>query len=252
MKVVKIIISAAAVAMLAPLSAMGAAGDGIVGSPHDFVGKTQNATAIGVCTFCHTPHKASQTALLWNHTASANATFSWDVATTTGGTNYATFANTYEGSTTKCLACHDGSVAIGDVNWFRGQSWNGANALNLEKVAEGDVKSVGYGGDLSGNHPVAMPYPYANQANTYNAITSGDGLAFDEWIANPVTLGIRLFSDTGTEISAIDSSHVGTDVGIECSSCHDPHNKKATGEFFLLGSLTGNDTNYICMKCHVK
>ena len=42
-------------------------------------------------------------------------------------------------------------------------------------------------------------------------------------------------------------------TGIECSSCHDPHNGvQVLDEFFLRGTLTGNDTNYICLKCHVK
>ena len=44
-------------------------------------------------------------------------------------------------------------------------------------------------------------------------------------------------------------------TGIECSSCHDPHNKQAVDDLFLRGTLTGNTggpTGYICLKCHQK
>jgi predicted CXXCH cytochrome family protein len=41
---------------------------------------------------------------------------------------------------------------------------------------------------------------------------------------------------------------------MECSSCHDPHNTpgKVLDVYLLRGTLTGNDTNYICLKCHAK
>ena len=101
-------------------------GSGFTGSPHDFsgiaAGNPGNPTATtGGCTFCHTPHRALQQALLWNHTLSAN-TFSWEAgAVTAGGTPYPTIDTTWKGPTKLCLSCHDGSVAIGDIAWFNKQ-----------------------------------------------------------------------------------------------------------------------------------
>ena len=53
---------------------------------------------MGLCTFCHTPHKALSTLLLWNHTLSTNS-FRWDMAATTAGTTFPTFkGDTYKTS----------------------------------------------------------------------------------------------------------------------------------------------------------
>lgn len=238
-----------AILVLAPVLAWAGPGDGIAGSDHDF---SASSGGVGLCTFCHTPHRALSTQLLWNHTLST-ATYSWDVPSTTAGTTYPSFTgDTYTGPTAKCLSCHDGSVAVGDIAW-----WNGGAPgvpLDNEKHAWPDKHNVGATGgvlgSMKGNHPVAMPYPYQNVANTYNAVTTGGGAVLTEWQANPTTLNIRLFNDDG--LGVISAGPVALKTGIECSSCHDPHNKASTGDYFLRGTLEGTSTAYICMKCHVK
>ncbi len=245
MRRITVTVVLAAAAFFYPLTASAAPGDGIAGSKHDF---TDDASQdVGLCTFCHTPHQASSTKLLWNHELTTN-TFSWDVPSTTAGTTFPTVqGDTYQGPSVKCLSCHDGSVAIGDVNWFNGGDpgilWN-------RKFSEGEIYAVGYGGDMGGNHPLAVPYPYNNVANTYNGSTTGDGIQLGEWQADPVSLGIRMFNDDGS--GNIAAGPVAGQTGIECSSCHDVHNKASVGLYLLRGTLTGNDSNYICLKCHVK
>lgn len=241
-RLVRAAVLAAALALL-PAGASGAPGDGIAGTAHDFT-----MSGVGLCTFCHTPHKALSTALLWNHTLSIN-TFQWDVTSTTAGTNYPTFTgDTYKGPTAKCLSCHDGSVAVGDIAWF-----NGGTPLapldNMQHVPP-DPYNIGFGGNMAGNHPVAMPYPYTGAASTYNGVTTGVGFVAGEWQGDPRTLNIRLFSDDG--LGNISATPVVAQAGIECSSCHDPHNKASVADYFLRGALTGSSTDYICLKCHVK
>lgn len=227
----------AAVAWAAP-------GDGIQGSAHDFAGSGN--PPIGLCTFCHTPHQAQSTLLIWNHTLSTN-TFSWDESRTTAGTDFPTFeGDTYRGSTAKCLSCHDGSVAVGDVGW-----WNGGppGVLDNELIAGGF--QVGGNGDLSKNHPVAMPIPYQNAPSTYNGVATGAGIVLAEWKADPSTSGIRLFNDDGS--GNVSAGGVAGMTGIECSSCHDPHNgANVQDKFFLYGELGGDGPDYICNKCHTK
>ena len=70
-----------------------------------------------------------------------------------------------------------------------------------------------------------------------------------DWRSTPLD-PVRVFNDDG--LGNISAGPVATRSGIECSSCHDPHNKAAVDGFFLRGSLSGSDTNYLCLKCHIK
>ena len=105
---------------------------------------------------------------------------------------------------------------------------------------------------MAGNHPVAMPYPLGNAPGSYNGVTTGASAVLSEWVGDPTANGIRLFTDNGTlKVAGTTPGQ----TGIECSSCHDPHNKQAVDDLFLRGTLTGNTggpTGYICLKCHQK
>ena len=140
--------------LLALPAAAQAPGTGLRGTRHDFSGF--GSPGSGLCTYCHTPHRAASTSLLWNHRLSPNV-FQWDVPSTTAGTPFPTFrGDTYQGPTTKCLSCHDGSVAIGDVNWWSGDR----GSFPQGRLSPRDPATIGLGGSLAGNHPVAMPYPF--------------------------------------------------------------------------------------------
>ena len=231
--------------------ALAAPGDGIANSAHDF---TQESTVtVGLCTFCHTPHRAQQTKLLWNHTLSA-LTYSWgDTTVTTNGTLLPTFDANWQGVSKNCLSCHDGTVAIGDVAWF-----NATPNQNLYNVQHSDpadpflITAANPGtGDMAGNHPVAHPFPFQGAGSTYNGTTSGSEVVASGWQPDPQLAGIRLFNDDGA--GNVSAGAVVGQTGIECSSCHDPHNgSQVLDVFFLRGTLTGNDANYICLKCHNK
>ncbi len=245
MKGLKLVLLVAVLTLL-PAMAWAAPGTGIADSAHNFSG---SLTGVGLCTFCHTPHKALSTLLLWNHTLSTN-TFQWDVAETTGGTTFPTFkGDTYTGVSAKCLSCHDGSVAIGDVVLFR-ENWTGNGTgliLDGSKHGSGDLFNIGFGGNMAGNHPVAMPYPYNQQSSTYNASTTGKRVVLTEFQKDPTTYDVRLFNTTGV------AQPVAGSTGMECSSCHDPHNGPTVKDDLLVrGYLGGSTTDYICLKCHIK
>jgi len=63
-------------------------------------------------------------------------------------------------------------------------------------------------------------------------------------------LNSRLFNDDGS--GNISAGVVAAKTGMECSSCHDPHNKASVEDLFLRGTLKGTTTAYICLKCHIK
>ena len=229
-------------------------GAGLKDTPHDFSAK---GGGVGVCTFCHTPHRALQTRLLWNHTLPTGYNYTWkDIDKTIGGTTLPTILSGpggWSGPTKLCLSCHDGSVAVGDINW-----WNEGKPpapLDNTKHAWPDTYNVGATdgdlGNMKGNHPVAVPYPYANAKNTYGGTTTGDGVLIAEFVANPAVNNIRLFNTSGG--SSVQAGAVAGSTGIECSSCHDPHNGSTVeDDLFLRGKLAGNALPYICLKCHNK
>ncbi len=229
-----------------------APGSGIKGTAHDFTG---SGAKVGLCTYCHTPHKAGSTLLLWNHRLSTNV-FRWDVAATTAGTMLPAIGGaTYKGTSSRCLSCHDGSVAAGEVGWYDARSHLGAAALPSPVV--GTAAVVGASGSLAGNHPVGVPYPFNKTANTYNGITTGKLMVASEWQADPVSLPgshIRLFKDDGAGNMSLLGPGMSTSfAGIECSSCHDPHNQETLDRLFLRGRATGSTQadGYICLQCHV-
>jgi hypothetical protein len=222
------------------------------GSKHDFTTWTTGTVTLGLCTACHTPHKASGTRLLWNHALSAN-TFQWtDVTSTIGGTQLPTIDPVWTGPTKYCLSCHDGSVALGDLNWFDETKQIGTS-INNTKIT-GAAQTATAAGVMNGNHPVAFPYPYGQAKNTYNGVTTGNMVPLTEFVPNPMASnGIRLFNTAGGSVSAGVSAGR---TGMECSSCHDPHNgANVQDQYFLLGKINDNasgPSGYICFKCHAK
>jgi hypothetical protein len=207
---------------------------------------------IGQCTKCHTPHQAKSTNLLWNHTLQTTG-YSWNVPATTAGTTYATFkGDTYKGPTTKCLSCHDGAISSTDGMWFNRAMTAGAKYLAPAGSFNTGHEVATAAGDMSGTHPVAMPYPLGNAGGTYNFTTTGSQATLTDWVADPTTKGIRLFQDDGTG-NIIAGTSAGK-TGIECTSCHDVHNGSRTKDQLLLtGKLAGGPVDgYICTQCHQK
>ncbi len=230
-------------------------GAGIRDTPHDFSTAGQNTTTVGACTFCHTPHKSYQTRLLWNHTHPAT-NYTWgNYTVTSGGTPLPTIQSGWQGPTVFCLSCHDGTVARGDIAWYKERSWTGANAINKDTVRIGSVSNPFsiqefLRGMIGNDHPVAAPYPYLQARNTYNGVTTGAGVALAKYVSNPTTSGIRLFSNPAS-LQVLAGPNAGR-TGIECTSCHGTHNEPGmvVDTPFLRGKRSGG-TDGICYKCHI-
>ena len=105
---------------------------------------------------------------------------------------------------------------------------------------------------MSGTHPVAIPYPLNGAPNVYNGSTTGARLATNDFVSDPTANNMRLYSDVGGG-QIVGKVQAGK-TGIECSSCHDPHNRAAKDVLFLRGKLIGSSLSdgYLCMQCHVK
>jgi hypothetical protein len=249
-------------------------GAGITGTVHDFTGGFAGAlptVPIGQCTFCHTPHGAISTTLLWNHELSGQ-TYNWDITATTAGTPFPTIVDkTWQGPTAKCLSCHDGTVAIGAINWFDsghggGGAWTGSPKVSpyyaapiINKFASlQGLSNSGAASTLSGVHPVAMPYPFGQVQNTYNAVQTGGAFQPSQWFSPPQG-NIRLYMQSGSTVSlgyngatAWTNPSLSANAGMECSSCHDVHNKLTKDGYLLVGMGTGTGATYLCNMCHNK
>lgn len=231
-----------------------APGDGLIlGELHYFGGLDVNGdgTLTGSCTFCHTPHKAQTQTLLWNQTATPAGTYGWAQPLTTGGTAFPDLdPGTNVGPSIKCLSCHDGTATAGDIGHFNNQDpdTSGAAAVGANFTIGNGATA---GDELVGNHPVSMPYPLNDAGSSYNNATTGPSAVLSDWVLNPETNGIRMFNDSagdGTTIAA--GAGTGGDAGIECSSCHDPHNGGSVQDVFYLRGTVGQGANYLCAKCH--
>ncbi len=208
---------------------------------------TGTATEDGMCVFCHTPHKGASSLLLWNHQFSS-ASYSWkDVENgrTTGGTSYPANLQVWAGSTRKCLSCHDGTVSVGSLYWsnatgpvtvtMAGPDQTGGAISNPAYV----IPRLSDAADLSGNHPVGVPYSYGQAVSIYNGLGTGPDIRLTQWV--PVPTGVKIFGAGGGGAPVVGAA------GIECASCHDPH---GTGYgFFLRVPKSGSQ---LCFACHLK
>lgn len=209
-----------------PPAAIGLPGDGIGTTAHDFTSTGpvgfQGPAGTGMCETCHVPHNSGSAQLMWNQTLGAASTFGAGAATA-AGTSLPANIKTWTGTSKNCLSCHDGSVAVGT-------GWSTPGSTKISGTTQiGDAT-----GDLSGNHPVAVPY--AGETGKYNNIQSGYTSRPASW-SDPATIsGVKLHKDPTTGA-----------YGLECASCHDPHNKDAADAKFLRVA-----TGSICTACHAK
>ncbi len=166
-----------------------------------------SSTVDEVCVFCHTPHNALPDAQLWNHLPTSAVTY-----TPYSSTTLAASPGQPTGTSRLCLACHDGTVALGALQ----------NA-----PAGNDMATVFLTGrahlttDLSDDHPISFAYDAAL-------------LGLNPELANPAGISLPLEDVAGQP-------------QLQCTTCHDPH-EKDLAPFLRLTTADGT----LCTTCHVK
>jgi len=153
------------------------------------------------------------------------------------------------------------------VYWFgegygTGGSKGKVPAINNPRTAGlAGLTNTGSASTLSGVHPVAMPYPWGGVANTYNGTTTGSNIIPGEFLT-PTLGNVRIYMETasnsvvlgynGAAAAPVAATGLQGTAGIECSSCHDPHNKITQDGYYLVGQGTGSGSTYLCTQCHAK
>lgn len=182
--------------------------DFTVGSPSVIRSTTQNAS----CVFCHTPHNSVPNVPLWNHTGTSDPSSAvYSSSTLQATVSPATIAD----SSRLCLACHDGTVALG------------------ETVNNGVIPFV-----QGSNYKL----PASSDAN----IHKGTGFTDDHPFAFVPVTGSEIQNPMPGDAVKLDGAGK-----VQCVSCHDPHNEltDATSRKFLVKSILRSE---LCMTCHTK
>lgn len=148
-----------------------------------------------ICIFCHTPHKASGNAPLWNHQMSSQIYTPYSSTTMK-----AADVGQPTGASKVCLSCHDGTVALGMVNSRRSAIPMAGGVVTMPSGASR------LGTDLSDDHPVSFHYDSALASKNTQ-------------LKDPTSLDRRVHLDANGEM--------------QCTSCHDPHNDQY-GKFLVV------------------
>jgi hypothetical protein len=208
-------------------SAQGAgniAGAGIANTSHDTRMWSFDWTAGQVCVICHAPHNTNVSGPLWNHTESAVTSY-----TTYGSTTMNATVGQPSAVSKLCLSCHDGTVAI--------MSYGGSvGGMTLIDAAGATARSV-LGVDLSNDHPIGFTYDAALVAKDPTKLKP---------VSTAVTVGAN-------KVGTIASLLLESGTRMECSSCHDVHNKLTVATASGTGLVKVKmGASSLCVTCHIK
>ncbi len=207
----------------------------MVGSDHDLSSTSGTGDNFEICVYCHTPH-ASNTefagAPLWNK-PTTGTTFTMYGATAEGVPGQ-TIAGTQTdatptGASLACLSCHDGVSAMNSVVNAPGSGgYNTSGTIigspnNLPSKMDAQVRAIGYGGDLTNDHPISISYEPGKAS------------------LKPIDTPITDWNNASTIADLLKNGKV------QCTSCHDPH-YPYYGRFLR----TGNNGSKLCKTCHEK
>jgi predicted CXXCH cytochrome family protein len=164
------------------------------------------------CTFCHAPHSGlGGVSGLWNQTLS-KATYTPYTSTThvEQGNTQPTLGVT----SSLCLSCHDGTVAVGQTSAY--------GTIPMAGTMNG---MDSFGTNLSSSHPFSLVLPLKDASNLAASLVAQGQTA--------------------------DPTHAVTLVNgnIECTSCHNPHAQstdKIAQNFLVRDSSSGQ----MCLACH--
>ncbi|HSO06805.1 MAG TPA: hypothetical protein VLW45_06175 [Pelomicrobium sp.] len=234
-----------------------------------------------VCVFCHTPHGATAAdesgvgvkAPLWNRRIPAGSTYIPYTSASLDANVIQGQLDQPGGSSKLCLSCHDGTLAIGNVNVLDGQGGApGSVSIPMQGTGPGGTMPAGAGADsgftrnlgvdLRNDHPISLTYT--------------ESLALRDGELRRVDLNQRWPPGSGDVIGVRGPGFkprlpleptAGDGRGqVQCATCHDPHlhdtdptkgaQKFLRGERFQEATPSAAGFNaagdVICMGCHDK
>ena len=219
-------------------------------------GPVKAQTETQVCVFCHTPHAAENLpgAPLWNRRQSS-ATYT-PYTSKSLEANALELANAPGGSSKLCLSCHDGTMAMSNINVLNGQA---PATVTMVGTAAGGTMPPGAGADsgytrniginLTNDHPISF---------TYNALLASDDGELR--VPDGVNVGTRVAGVNPKPRLPLENGQM------QCATCHDPHLRetdatKGSGKFLRsnrfqfappVGGTFSSTGDIMCLACHDK
>ncbi len=213
-----------------------------------------------VCVFCHTPHAATLApgAPLWNRELSTQ-TYTPYTSSSLDAETIAGQLDQPGGSSRLCLSCHDGSLAIGTVNFAGGEQNVTIDMVGLGPGGEmpaGAGLDTGFtrnlGTDLRNDHPISLTY------DTTLALA-------DRELRDPaLTTDIEARAPGVRPLFPLENTGPSGEQQVQCVSCHDPHipdpQTGAPRKFLRVnrfqqaapGTVFDSATDIVCLGCHDK
>ena len=162
------------------------------------------------CLFCHAPHSGVQNSnpALWSQTLSVQ-TYTPYSSTTLHNLQQQPALGA---SSSLCLSCHDGTVAVGQTQPYGQITMTGT-------MNKGDV----FGTNLQGSHPFSLKLPLVD--------------------APDLLASLAATHTTGDPAVKLDANNV------ECVSCHSPH-VQAIDKLSQNFLVRDNSSGQLCTSCH--
>ena len=201
---------------------------------HNFTASSgSNVVAPGSlgCTFCHAPHSGlGGITPLWNQTLSGQT---YTVYTSTTYKQQGSAQPVLGKSSSLCLSCHDGTVAVGQTAVYGKIPVSGS--MNKTDVV---------GTNLSGSHPFSLVLPIKDAPDLVASLAAQGATADPTGAVKLVGGNIECTSCHNPHVQAIDPIAQNflvrdSSSGQMCLACHDP-NRVMTGQINLLGGWTGS------------
>ena len=198
------------------------------------------------CTFCHAPHSGiGGVTPLWNQTLSTQNYTPYTSSTyKQQGTSQLVMGKT----SSLCLSCHDGTVAIGQTAAYGKVPVSGT--LNNQDVL---------GTNLSGSHPFSLVLPIKDAPDLAATVVAQGVTADPAQAVKLINGNVECTSCHNPHVQSIDAVAQNFLVrdssnGQMCLACHDP-NRVVTGQTNLLSGYTGSihavATNQVGTSAHV-
>jgi len=172
-------------------------------------GSVKANTEDQLCIFCHAPHNATSKTPLWNKSDPAGPYIPYS------STTLDALPGQPDGSSIMCLSCHDGTIALGNIN----SRPVDIDFLPVTTMPLAPASYANLSTDLRDDHPISFVYS--------NAVAIADGqLLLPGAIVPPVALEA---------------------TKVQCISCHDVH-QNLTSDFLV----ATQEFSTICNSCHTR